>query len=298
MRNQTIKYCKICKNKIIKGHYKDLCINCYSTKYRKTNTYIQYHIKRNKLNEVKERKRQYEKSPQRKAYKKEYSQRKEVKKRVREREKIYRKSKKWKEYIKKYSQTPKYKKYHRQYQRSDKSKKYKKKWYRSKCGVEYYKKYRPKYQKTKKYKQSQIKYNKSSKRKNQRKIYNKEYYKIPLVKFRRLIGQCIWYSFKNHGYAKESHTFAIIGLTYNEFIKWTENQFIDGMTWDNFGINGWSIDHYVPLSYAKTKEEVVMLNNYKNLRPMWLIDNLKKANKLPIDYKKKLKELNWGTKND
>lgn len=46
------------------------------------------------------------------------------------------------------------------------------------------------------------------------------------------------------------------------------------MNWENHGIycgkpnHGWDIDHIIPLSSAKTEEELLRLNHYTNLRPL------------------------------
>ncbi len=50
------------------------------------------------------------------------------------------------------------------------------------------------------------------------------------------------------------------------------------MSWDNR--HKWHIDHIYPISLAKTKEETIKLNSYKNLQPLWAKDNLSKGNKL------------------
>ena len=50
------------------------------------------------------------------------------------------------------------------------------------------------------------------------------------------------------------------------------------MTWENHG--KWHIDHIIPLATAKTEKQVLKLNNYKNLRPLWAEDNLKKKAKI------------------
>lgn len=60
-----------------------------------------------------------------------------------------------------------------------------------------------------------------------------------------------------------------------------ENQFKKGMTWENHGKNGWHIDHIIPLSSAKTEEDMITLCHYTNLQPLWEIDNLKKGSKIP-----------------
>ena len=43
------------------------------------------------------------------------------------------------------------------------------------------------------------------------------------------------------------------------------------MNWSNYG--KWHIDHIVPLVNAKTPEDVIKLNNLKNLQPLWAEDN-------------------------
>jgi hypothetical protein len=50
------------------------------------------------------------------------------------------------------------------------------------------------------------------------------------------------------------------------------------MCWENR--NEWHIDHIVPLSSAKTEDEVYGLCHYTNLQPLWAKDNLQKSNKL------------------
>lgn len=75
-------------------------------------------------------------------------------------------------------------------------------------------------------------------------------------------------------------TLDLLGCEYEYFIKYIENKFIDGMSWDNYGYYGWHLDHIIPLSSAKTKEEIVNLFHYTNLQPLWANDNLKKSNKI------------------
>ena len=52
------------------------------------------------------------------------------------------------------------------------------------------------------------------------------------------------------------------------------------MSWDNYGLHGWHIDHIIPISSAKTEEELYKLFYYTNLQPLWAIDNIKKGNKI------------------
>lgn len=50
------------------------------------------------------------------------------------------------------------------------------------------------------------------------------------------------------------------------------------MTLDNYG--EWHLDHIIPISSAKTEEEVIKLNHYTNFQPLWAEDNWNKGNKI------------------
>jgi len=84
---------------------------------------------------------------------------------------------------------------------------------------------------------------------------------------------------KRYGYTKKSKTFEILGCDYETFKKHIESQFIDGMSWENR--NEWHVDHIIPVSSAKDEGEMILLNHYLNLQPLWATDNLSKGSKLP-----------------
>jgi len=83
---------------------------------------------------------------------------------------------------------------------------------------------------------------------------------------------------------KEKHfsdkTAGILGLTQSEFKAYLESLFSEGMTWDNYGYDGWHIDHIIPLSSANSITELEELCHYLNLQPLWAEDNMSKSNKL------------------
>lgn len=85
---------------------------------------------------------------------------------------------------------------------------------------------------------------------------------------------------KNNNITKKNKTFNIVGCT-PEFLKeYIEHKFIEGMSWDNYGRNGWHVDHITPLSSAKNEDEIYELCHYTNLQPLWAKDNIKKSNKI------------------
>lgn len=77
---------------------------------------------------------------------------------------------------------------------------------------------------------------------------------------------------------KTSPTLEMLGFTVDEFVIHIEKQFLKGMSWEN--INEWQIDHIIPISSAKTVDDVVRLNQLSNLRPLWSKENNKKKNKI------------------
>ena len=75
-------------------------------------------------------------------------------------------------------------------------------------------------------------------------------------------------------------TIQLLGTDILSFKLYLESKFSNEMSWENYGIYGWHIDHIIPLSSAKTEEEIYKLCHYTNLQPLWAEDNLKKSNKI------------------
>jgi len=90
----------------------------------------------------------------------------------------------------------------------------------------------------------------------------------------------IWTFLKNKNFTKRNKTFEIIGCNPTQLKEYLEQKFTEGMSWDNHGQYGWHIDHIIPLSSAKTEEEIYKLCHYTNLQPLWAEDNIKKSNKI------------------
>lgn len=101
----------------------------------------------------------------------------------------------------------------------------------------------------------------------------------PLYKMSKNLRCRTRIAFKRSRWSKNKSNEIMLGCTYKEAFNHIESQFQEGMTWDNHTNNGWHIDHIIPLSYAKTEEELIKLCHYTNLQPLWAEDNLKKSNK-------------------
>ena len=132
------------------------------------------------------------------------------------------------------------------------------------------------------WRQNNPEYKKNYNKKNREKIWESEKKRREnlLVKLSCNIRCRVKNYLKSKNIKKNNETFNIVGCT-PEFLKeYLEKKFTDGMNWENHGKFGWHIDHIIPLSSAKTDEEVFKLCHYTNLQPLWAFENLSKGNKI------------------
>jgi hypothetical protein len=121
-------------------------------------------------------------------------------------------------------------------------------------------------------------YNKTNKSilREKRRIYVKNERKSNVLfklrqNLRRRFSRCI----------KLKGTEKILGCSFEQFRVHIESKFKPGMSWDNYGYNGWHIDHIMPLSWFDVTDpnEVDKANHYTNLQPLWAKDNFIKNNR-------------------
>lgn len=95
---------------------------------------------------------------------------------------------------------------------------------------------------------------------------------------RNLLRRRIIHAVNRQKSRKETGTVKLLGCSIEYFIKHLENQFRDGMTWENRGKERgkWHIDHIRPCNtFDLTKEsEQKLCFHYTNLRPLWSEDNV------------------------
>lgn len=105
----------------------------------------------------------------------------------------------------------------------------------------------------------------------------------PVYRFRSSFTHLMSLYRRKKGYTGSKGTWEMVGCDFDTFLLYIQNQFEDGMTLENYGHGKgcWNIDHIVPISTAKTDEDIERLNHFTNLRPMWSIDNCKKSRKMP-----------------
>ena len=102
----------------------------------------------------------------------------------------------------------------------------------------------------------------------------------PMVRLKNNLRSRTIQFFKSNDVQKNNKTFDIVGCSPQSLREHLGSQFVEGMTWDNYGKGGWHIDHIIPLSSADDEERIYELCHYSNLQPLWEEDNLKKGSKI------------------
>lgn len=81
---------------------------------------------------------------------------------------------------------------------------------------------------------------------------------------------------------KGAHWEDLVRYTLEKLKKHLERQFVNGMSWENYG--KWHIDHAIPktaFNFAKPEHaDFLKCWALKNLQPMWAKDNIVKSNKI------------------
>lgn len=199
------------------------------------------------------------------------------------------------------------KKYLKKYQQSEKGramlKKSQKKYSKSEKGRAALKKGQRKYFKSEKGKEKLKnavrkafkKYQQSEKGKAMKKIANKKYQQSekgkkwvknklendPAFKMASRQRMRISEILAKKGIHKQGRTLKLIGCSAKFLSEYLESKFQPGMNWENYGINGWHVDHIKPLSKfnLQDSEEQKIAFHYTNLQPLWAADNIRKKDK-------------------
>lgn len=137
----------------------------------------------------------------------------------------------------------------------------------------------------KKQKNKISKYQKSYRQKNKTQLNAKaqdrrreRYHSDDLFRLKANIKSRIDSALNRKNIKKNQKTIEYLGIDIVGYKNYLEQKFTNGMSWENR--NKWHIDHIIPLSSAKTDDELVKLFHYTNTQPLWADDNLKKSNKI------------------
>lgn len=196
----------------------------------------------------------------RKKYVKEYAQSDKFK----SQQKVYRSSDQYRETVKKYWKSPKYKEKRKEYGRSDTCRR---------LGA--------KYRQSDKYKERL----KSDGYKEKARSYrDKRLLLHQGERLRESMARGLHRALKGNKNGRKWED--LVGYTLQDLMACLEKQFIDGMSWDNYGKGKgkWTIDHIIPQSvfgYIDSSDlDFQRCWALENLRPMWGVDNIAKGDKI------------------
>jgi hypothetical protein len=126
-----------------------------------------------------------------------------------------------------------------------------------------------------------------------KKVYDKIYVHRPEVKKRKkadplfklalVLRGRIYAAIKNRRGTKAYKSMELLGCTPEVARTHIEKQFKEGMSWENHGINGWHIDHIIPLASFNLldPEQQKKAFHYTNLQPLWAKENIAKSDHIP-----------------
>ena len=114
------------------------------------------------------------------------------------------------------------------------------------------------------------------------KYNNKRYHSNIQHKFRITLRNRLGKIIRDNNVDKTNSALELVGCDLKFLIRFLEDQFQEGMSWDNWSRDGWHLDHIIPLdAFDLTDiEEQKKALHYTNLQPLWAEENLKKGNRI------------------
>ncbi len=128
---------------------------------------------------------------------------------------------------------------------------------------------------------------KEYKKKNIKRINycRKQRAKNPMSKLHTNISRSIRQNLKSNNLSKNRRKWEnLLGYTTQDLKEHLEKLFLPGMSWKNYGRNGWHIDHIIPIVFFRFKNindvEFRYCWSLNNLQPLWGKDNDEKSDKI------------------
>ena len=100
----------------------------------------------------------------------------------------------------------------------------------------------------------------------------------PAVMAKRLRSR-VYVALREAKTTKQTSTTDLLGCSLSDFRAHLEAQFLPGMSWDNWALDGWHVDHIRPCaSFDLTDpEQQRQCFHFTNLQPLWAEDNIRKG---------------------
>lgn len=81
---------------------------------------------------------------------------------------------------------------------------------------------------------------------------------------------------------KADNTEKLLGCSFEDFVIYLESKWETGMTWQNYGVHGWHVDHIMPCAIfdLSKPEHQKRCFHFSNLQPLWAAENISKNAKV------------------
>lgn len=101
----------------------------------------------------------------------------------------------------------------------------------------------------------------------------------PVYRLTVMVRNAIARSLKDQSAGKAGKSFELLGCSGEEYFAYLTGLLGKGMTWENYGIGGWVIDHIRPICSFDLRilEQQAQAFHFSNTQPMWELDNLLKG---------------------
>lgn len=98
----------------------------------------------------------------------------------------------------------------------------------------------------------------------------------PNFKLCRVLRNQLYQHLKINKTKKSKSALQLVGCSIDALRKHIEHQWLLGMSWDNYTVHGWHVDHIIPVNTfdLTDPEQQRKCFHYTNLRPLWATDNL------------------------
>lgn len=94
----------------------------------------------------------------------------------------------------------------------------------------------------------------------------------PKLRIRYNIMSMISKQLRHMGTCRMKSLDDILGMGFDNFIKYIESKFSSELNWDTYG-SVWAIHHIIPRTLCETSTDVYLLNRYTNLIPLTISEN-------------------------
>jgi hypothetical protein len=118
---------------------------------------------------------------------------------------------------------------------------------------------------------------KENKRRHKCRQRKRKYWSDPSYRMRQCLRSRMCEVLK--GLRKSETTDVLLGCTRQELLSHLTAKFKEGMSLENYGPNGWHIDHIVPCASFDLSDPIPqrMCFSYTNLQPLWAMENVEKG---------------------